>query len=115
MDPAASAGGGTSASPYRSRDGDNAVLDSAPIPYVESKHAPYWKKKASRLESPLATGDSNVDSNRQTILEALQKGYARDTKRPFVINEKRIRTIHGGTNYPTARKKQIILNATYPL
>lgn len=109
-----SMGGGTSASPYRSRDGANAVLDSAPIPYVQSKHAPYWKKKASRLEAPLATGISGVDNDRQAILEALQSGYLRDTNRPLVINDKLTRSIHGGTNFPKSKDRQIVLNATYP-
>ncbi len=111
---AASLGGGTSDSPYRSRDGANAVLDSAPIPYVETKHASYWKKRASRTESPLATGITGVDNDKQTILNALQSGYDRDISRPFVLNKKVDKTFHGGTNYPKIKKKDIIFNATSP-
>ena len=107
-------GGGTSESPYRSRDGSNFRLDSAPIPYVESEHAPYWKKKASRLEAPLATGITGVDNDRQSILEVLKTGYERDAKRPFVLTKKFHRSIHGGTNFPKNREKEIIINSTLP-
>tara|TARA_R100000234_G_scaffold119621_1_gene103098 strand:+ start:11969 stop:20794 length:8826 start_codon:yes stop_codon:yes gene_type:complete len=112
--PAAALGGGTSDSPYRSRDGANAVLDRAPIPYMEKEHAPYWKKKASRLTGPLASGDAAVDRDRQDILEVLQTGYNRDTNRPFALNKNITMQIHGGTNYPRSKNRQIVLNATYP-
>jgi hypothetical protein len=105
--------GATRSSPPRARNMLNPVLGRAPIPYVQNKHAPYWKTRAARDETGgLATGVTAVDNDRQTIFESLKSQYDRDKKRPFVFNKDQVKIVHGGTNYSSAKRRDLIFNAT---
>ena len=105
---------GRESSPPRQRPGLDPILASAPIPYIESSHAPYWLRRASRLESPLATGDAGVDNDRETIFKSLTGSYTRDDNRPASLGIFESKAFHGGTNYFAPKKRNIVLNATYP-
>ena len=107
---------------------DSSVASSfemtAPNLYVQTKHEQYWKEKAARDESPLATGVTVVDTDRQKIFNTIQTTLGSKRLRPYKLSVQANsedkpprsprRTLKGGINYPTAKERSLILNATQP-
>ena len=96
----------------------------APISEDEDENCFWWKDRAPRSNPIITSGDANVDSNRNTILEIINNQnnasapnlsgssgayegstYAiRKFARPYKLNVDAQKQIHGGTNFNRNRK-----------
>jgi len=97
----------------------SSFAQTAPIGLTQNKNQTYWLQRASRKDSPLATGIAGVDDSKENILKALQSDYNR--QKPYKLEVKTDqekasprRSIHGGTNYPPSKDRDITYISTYP-
>ena len=67
----------------------NWRLNHAPIPLVQSSHAPWWKTRVDRESSILTSGDATVDSDREQIRIVKESAINRSYTRPehFKVDE----------------------------
>jgi hypothetical protein len=108
--------GGTILSPSFAGLPDLATAGSA----IEGRSPMWWRTRARRDVAPLATGIPTLDSDRQAILESLQRStYNR--QRPASVRADFTtmrmsppRTMHGGINYSLNKDRHFVYNATYP-
>ena len=82
----------------------HAPLPSSPLP--QNKHCFWWKERAERDEAPLASGNPEVDYDRDQYLSASLQVLNRSFTTPykFTVDREKVHLIHGGVNYYVNKK-----------
>tara|TARA_R100000234_G_scaffold115913_1_gene92356 strand:+ start:4366 stop:14034 length:9669 start_codon:yes stop_codon:yes gene_type:complete len=85
----------------------------------QTVHQPYWQKRASREDAPLAIGNAVIDAARETLRQVQYptREFNRLVKIKTRLGEQRSsprREVHGGVNYPAGKDRSLVYSATYP-
>ena len=85
-----------------------------PVSNLQSDNCFYWSQRAQRDESPISSGDSNVDENRNAVLSSSVERLERSYTTPYKYSAIKTRFIHGGINYSEGKKIHFYRGVNFP-
>lgn len=85
-----------------------------PLAGGESASCFYWNERAERDDSPISSGDTNVDADRNSILSASLQVLNRKFNTPYRFGVSKRRQLHGGINYSENKKTNFYRGVNYP-
>ena len=85
-----------------------------PLSGLESDNCLYWKERAERNVSPINSGDTNVDSDRNSILSASLQVLERQWCTPYRYTVDKSKVLHGGINYSENKKTNFYRGVNFP-
>jgi len=86
------------------RMSDNWSVSHAPISKSQKDNVLWWKTRTERSDPDLTSGDTSVDTSRQTIADVLQRTTDRKRQTALRTTFGHDKYIKGGVNFPTQKK-----------